>query len=261
MIHGRSPHRQAGPRTDACMRGSRIGSTGSLESPTCPFSDLSAPCDMAAIHALSLQYGFNIIEDASHAIGGRYKNEPIGSCRYSDITIFSFHPVKIITTGEGGMALTNNQDVADKMRRLSSHGTTREADLMTHKPDGPWYYQQIELGYNYRITDIQAALGLSQMKRLDDLVAKKFWFFPAKQMLWNRLRVADWIADYRGPLFVAHGGRDKLVPFAHGERLFHSCPSAEKTFVRQSNATHFDCANQRFYRELHRFLLQLAPAS
>jgi UDP-4-amino-4,6-dideoxy-N-acetyl-beta-L-altrosamine transaminase len=131
------------------------------------------PCDMAGIHALSLQYGFKIIEDASHAIGGKYKDEPIGNGRYSDITVFSFHPVKIITSGEGGMAVTNDVTVHSQMVRLRSHGITRDPAEMTHAPDGPWFYQQIDLGYNYRMTDIQAALGLSQMRRLDEFVAKR----------------------------------------------------------------------------------------
>lgn len=125
---------------------------------------------MAGIHMLSQQYDFKIIEDASHAIGGQYKGEPIGSCRYSDITVFSFHPVKIITTGEGGMALTNNEDFAKRMQLLRSHGVTRNSEEMTHAPDGPWYYQQIELGFNYRMTDMQAVLGTSQMQRLDEFV-------------------------------------------------------------------------------------------
>jgi UDP-4-amino-4,6-dideoxy-N-acetyl-beta-L-altrosamine transaminase len=130
-------------------------------------------CDMQAIHALSQRYGFKIIEDASHAIGGRYKGEPLGNCRYSDITVFSFHPVKIITTGEGGMALTSDAGLAKRMQLLRSHGITRDPADMTHVPDGPWYYQQIELGFNYRMTDMQAALGLSQMSRLDEFVAKR----------------------------------------------------------------------------------------
>lgn len=130
-------------------------------------------CDMEAIHQLSKQYGFKIIEDASHAIGGNYCGEPVGNCRYSDITVFSFHPVKIITTGEGGMALTNDAGLANSMQLLRSHGITREIEQMTHEPDGPWYYQQIDLGFNYRMTDIQAALGLSQMQRLDEFVAMR----------------------------------------------------------------------------------------
>jgi UDP-4-amino-4,6-dideoxy-N-acetyl-beta-L-altrosamine transaminase len=131
------------------------------------------PCDMKAISKLAEQYGFRVIEDASHAIGGRYDGEPIGSGRYSDITIFSFHPVKIITAAEGGMAVTNDAALAGKMQLLRSHGITRDPKLMTHEPDGPWYYQQVELGFNYRMTELQAALGLSQMTRLDDFVARR----------------------------------------------------------------------------------------
>jgi UDP-4-amino-4,6-dideoxy-N-acetyl-beta-L-altrosamine transaminase len=131
------------------------------------------PCEMQKIHDLGQRYGFCIIEDASHAVGGRYQEEPIGNCRYSDITVFSFHPVKIITTAEGGMALTNRGDLAVKMELLRSHGVTRTPSLMTRESDGPWYYQQIELGYNYRMTELQAALGLSQLDRLDDYVTRR----------------------------------------------------------------------------------------
>lgn len=131
------------------------------------------PCDMAAIHALAIRYGFKIIEDASHAIGGKYKDEFIGNGRYSDITVFSFHPVKIITTAEGGMALTNSDELAVQMALLRSHGITRDAAKMTHEPDGPWYYQQVGLGFNYRMTELQAALGVSQMQRLDTYVARR----------------------------------------------------------------------------------------
>lgn len=131
------------------------------------------PCDMEAIHALSQRYGFKIVEDASHAIGGSYHGERIGNCRYSDIAIFSFHPVKVITTAEGGMALTPNAGLARRMERLRTHGITRDPQEMTHAPDGPWYYQQIELGYNYRMTELHAALGLSQMQRLDAYVSRR----------------------------------------------------------------------------------------
>ncbi len=131
------------------------------------------PCDMAGIHALGQQYGFKIVEDASHAIGGKYKGEPIGNGRYSDITVFSFHPVKIITTGEGGMALTNDAQLARRMQLLRSHGISRDEAEMTRASDGPWYYQQTDLGFNYRMTDIQAALGLSQLQRLEEYVAKR----------------------------------------------------------------------------------------
>ncbi len=130
-------------------------------------------CEMEEINELSKQYGFKIIEDASHGIGGRYKGNPIGSCKYSDITVFSFHPVKIITSGEGGMCTTNNSDLANLLARYRSHGITRHEDEMTKKSDGPWFYQQLELGFNYRMTDIQAALGLSQLKKLDDFIIKR----------------------------------------------------------------------------------------
>lgn len=130
-------------------------------------------CDMQAIHQLAKKYGFYIIEDASHAIGGKYKGEPIGNGHYSDITIFSFHPVKIITSAEGGAAVTNSADLAERMSLLRSHGIIRDEELMSKAADGPWYYQQIELGYNYRMTELQAALGLSQIQRLEAFVIKR----------------------------------------------------------------------------------------
>jgi len=146
---------------------------GKLPKVVVPVHLCGQPCDMQAIHALAQRYGFKVIEDASHAIGGKYKGEPIGNCRYSDITVFSFHPVKIITTAEGGMALTNSAELANKMGLFRSHGITRDSALMTHEADGPWYYQQIELGYNYRMTELQAALGVSQMTRLTDYVTRR----------------------------------------------------------------------------------------
>jgi UDP-4-amino-4,6-dideoxy-N-acetyl-beta-L-altrosamine transaminase len=130
-------------------------------------------CEMKHIHELSKRYGFKIIEDASHAIGGKYLNEPIGNCTYSDITVFSFHPVKVITSGEGGMAVTNDNQLATDLVRLRSHGIVRHPSEMTKMPDGPWHYQQIELGFNYRMTDIHAALGISQMKRIDEFIEKR----------------------------------------------------------------------------------------
>ncbi len=146
---------------------------GKLPKVVIPVHLAGQPCDMESIRALGNQYGFKIIEDASHAIGAKYKAQPVGNCKYSDITVFSFHPVKIITTGEGGMALTNNSEIAERMQLLRSHGITRDADKMTKQPDGAWYYQQIDLGFNYRMTDIQAALGLSQFDRLDTFVQKR----------------------------------------------------------------------------------------
>lgn len=147
--------------------------SGRLPKIVVPVHVTGQPCDLQAIHALAQQYGFRIIEDASHALGGRYRDEPIGNCRYSDITVFSFHPVKIITTAEGGMVTTNDADLARQLVLLHSHGITRDADLMTKAMEGPWYYQQVALGYNYRMTDLQAALGVSQMTRLHQYVQRR----------------------------------------------------------------------------------------
>lgn len=130
------------------------------------------PCDMEQIHRLAKDHDITIVEDASHAIGAEYKGERIGSCKYSDMTVFSFHPVKIITTGEGGMVLTNNPDLYEKLRLYRSHGITRDSNLMSRN-DGSWYYEQIDLGYNYRVTDMQAALGTSQMKRLPEFLQRR----------------------------------------------------------------------------------------
>ena len=127
-------------------------------------------CDMKKIHSLGQEYGFKIIEDASHAIGGKYLDQPIGGCQYSDITVFSFHPVKIITTAEGGLATTNDKEISERMRLFRSHGVTRDPELMTKEDEGGWYYQQVDLGFNYRMTEIQATLGISQMERLDEFV-------------------------------------------------------------------------------------------
>lgn len=144
---------------------------GCLPKVVIPVAFAGQSCSMAKIKKLSEEYGFYIIEDASHAIGGHYKEHKIGACRYSDITIFSFHPVKIITTAEGGMALTNNENLADKMRLYRSHGITRNEHDMTKCSEGGWYYQQITLGLNYRMTELQAALGISQLEKIDDFVA------------------------------------------------------------------------------------------
>lgn len=129
--------------------------------------------DMDRISKLAHAHGVRLIEDASHSIGADYLGTPVGNCAYSDITVFSFHPVKIITTAEGGMAMTNDADLAVRMERLRSHGITRDPDLMTHEADGPWYYQQLDLGWNYRMTEMQAALGLSQIEQLDAFIARR----------------------------------------------------------------------------------------
>ncbi len=135
-------------------------------------------CDMVSIQELAEQYGFAVIEDGCHALGGRYRQQPIGSCRYSDITVFSFHPVKPITTAEGGVALTQRKDLAEQMRLLRSHGITRDPAQMSQN-DGPWYYQQVALGFNYRMSELQAALGVSQLARLDE------WWERRRQLARN----------------------------------------------------------------------------
>ncbi|HEX6592504.1 MAG TPA: UDP-4-amino-4,6-dideoxy-N-acetyl-beta-L-altrosamine transaminase [Moraxellaceae bacterium] len=146
---------------------------GRLPKVVVPVHLCGQPCDLHAIRALADRFGFRIIEDASHAIGSRYRNEAVGNCRYSDITVFSFHPVKIITTAEGGMLVTNDSQLAERLALLRSHGITRDPAQMTHAPDGPWYYQQIALGFNFRMTDLQAALGTTQMQRLEHYVARR----------------------------------------------------------------------------------------
>lgn len=147
--------------------------TGRLPKVVVPVHFAGQPCDMAAIRMLADRYGFKVIEDASHAIGGRYRGDMVGNGRFSDVTVFSFHPVKIVTTGEGGMALTRDAGLAARMERLRSHGITRDPAAMTQAPEGPWSYEQIDLGFNYRMTDLQAALGLSQLGRLGDYVARR----------------------------------------------------------------------------------------
>ncbi|TXH04029.1 MAG: UDP-4-amino-4,6-dideoxy-N-acetyl-beta-L-altrosamine transaminase [Nevskiaceae bacterium] len=147
--------------------------SGRLPKVVVPVHFAGQPCDLGAIEELSKQYGFRVIEDASHAIGAEYRGEKVGSGRYSDVTIFSFHPVKIITTGEGGMALTNDAKLAGRMRLLRTHGITRAADEMVGTYLGEWYYEQIDLGYNYRMTDIQAALGCSQLRRLGGFIQRR----------------------------------------------------------------------------------------
>lgn len=180
---------------------------GKLPKVVVPVHMCGQPCDMAAIYALSLKYGFKIIEDASHAIGAKYKGEPVGNCRYSDITVFSFHPVKIITTAEGGLAVTNKSVLAQKMNLLRSHGISSTPTDMEPRPaDEIWNYQQIDLGFNYRMTEMQAALGLSQLQKLDEFVATR-----------------QAIASY-----YSHGllGVDIQIPWQHPDTLssFHLYP-------------------------------------
>lgn len=148
--------------------------TGRLPKIVIPVHLCGQSCDMAGIQALAQRYGFKMIEDASHALGGQYRGVPVGSCKYSDVTVFSFHPVKIITSGEGGAALTNSAELAERMRLLRSHGITNDKARFHPHPAGEiWNYEQVDLGFNYRMTDIHAALGLSQMGRIAAFVARR----------------------------------------------------------------------------------------
>lgn len=174
----------------------RAETLGRLPKVVIPVHFAGQPCDMPALATLSERYGFRIIEDASHAIGARCHSEPVGNCLYSDITVFSFHPVKIVTTGEGGLATTNDPELAQRMRRLRSHGITRDPARMQGPPAGPWAYHQIELGYNYRMTDIQAALGHSQLQRLGDYVARRHHLAERYDRLLTNLAVQT---PYRDP--------------------------------------------------------------
>jgi UDP-4-amino-4,6-dideoxy-N-acetyl-beta-L-altrosamine transaminase len=151
----------------------KAAAAGRLPKVVAPVHLAGQSCEMEAIGALAGQYGFAVLEDAAHALGGSYQGKPVGGCRHSDLAIFSFHPVKIITTAEGGMVMTNRKDLRDKLALLRAHGITRDADQMTGPSHGPWYYQQVDLGFNYRLTDLQAALGASQMRRLDEFVARR----------------------------------------------------------------------------------------
>jgi UDP-4-amino-4,6-dideoxy-N-acetyl-beta-L-altrosamine transaminase len=146
---------------------------GRLPKIVAPVHLAGEPCDLRAIAELGRRYGFRVVEDASHAVGSVYEGERVGSCRYSDLAVFSFHPVKLITTAEGGMVLTRSAKLHERVQLLRSHGITRDSARMEHKPDGAWYYEQLELGYNYRMTDLQAALGYSQLERLDGFLARR----------------------------------------------------------------------------------------
>jgi UDP-4-amino-4,6-dideoxy-N-acetyl-beta-L-altrosamine transaminase len=194
---------------------------GKLPKVVVPVHLAGQSCDMLGIHKLAKHYGFKIVEDASHAIGGQYLGLPIGNCIYSDITVFSFHPVKIITAAEGGMALTNDDALADKMNLLRSHGITRDPALMSHSPDGPWYYQQVALGYNYRMSDLHAALGLSQMTRLNEYVDKrhKIADFYSKELVSLPLELPFQESYSRSSyhLYIIRLQRDKIAPLTHNQ--------------------------------------------
>lgn len=222
---------------------------GHLPKVVVPVHLAGQPCDMEAIYALGQEFGFRIIEDASHAIGGRYKGEPIGNGRYSDITVFSFHPVKIITTAEGGMALTNDAALATRLGLLRSHGITREPDLMTQEMDGPWYYQQVALGYNYRMTDVQAALGVSQMTRLPRYVARRHEIARRYDALLADLPITlpwqhpDSHSAYH--LYVIRLHLDEIAPITH--RLVFEALRAKDIMV---NLHYIPVHTQPFYQKM-----------
>ncbi|WP_428788630.1 UDP-4-amino-4,6-dideoxy-N-acetyl-beta-L-altrosamine transaminase [Vibrio profundum] len=242
----------------------RAKAAGKLPKIVVPVHLCGQPCDMAAIGKLSKKYGFKVIEDASHAIGGKYRDLPIGSCEYSDITVFSFHPVKIVTTAEGGAALTNQKSLADKMALLRSHGVTRDPDLMCGDPHGDWYYQQIDLGFNYRMTELQAALGVSQMRRLDEFVSARHQLFERYN---EKLVDLPLVLPYQLPetysgmhLFVIRLRLDEIAP-AHRqvfERLrqygigvnVHYVPVHTQPYYKDMGFSDGDFPeSERYYRE------------
>jgi UDP-4-amino-4,6-dideoxy-N-acetyl-beta-L-altrosamine transaminase len=222
---------------------------GKLPKVVIPVHLSGQPCDMEGIHALSRQYNFKIIEDASHAIGGKYKGEPIGNCRYSDITVFSFHPVKIITSGEGGMAVTNDTTLAKHMRLLRSHGiSSTAADMQPRPAQEIWNYQQIDLGFNYRMTDIQGALGLSQMQRLDEFVTQRHAIAKRYDQLLSALPVlTPWqdAASYSGcHLYVI---RLKLQEIKKTHRQIYSALHASNILV---NLHYIPVYRQPYYEQM-----------
>ena len=206
------------------------------------------PTNQEEIRDLSDEYGFYVLEDASHAIGASRNNEPVGSCRWSDITVFSFHPVKIITTGEGGMAMTNDADLAERMALFRTHGITRDADRFVNVPPGPWYYEQQLLGFNYRMTDIQAALGISQLERLDVYVERR-------NMLAERYRRT--LRDL--PLYlpiVIHGNRSAFHLYVARLKCDEIGKSHQQVFVHMRhqgigvNLHYMPVHLQPYYRDL-----------
>ncbi len=222
---------------------------GRLPKVVIPVHLCGQPCNMASIHALSQKYGFKIIEDSSHAIGGQYRGEPIGNSRYSDITVFSFHPVKIITTGEGGIAVTNDASLARCMQLLRSHGITNALAEMYPKPEHEiWNYQQIDLGFNYRMTDIQAALGLSQMHRVDAFVAKRQAIAERYDQLLSHLPVlTPWQHEDSYSAYHLYVIRLKLGKIKKTQRQVYNVLHAEKILA---NLHYIPVYRQPYYEQL-----------
>jgi len=217
-------------------------------------------CDMQAIAGLATKYGFNVIEDASHCIGGQFQNFPIGNCQYSDICIFSFHPVKIVTSAEGGIATTNNSELAEKMDLLRSHGITKDPGLMTKATEGLWYYQQLMLGFNYRMTELQAALGCSQLEQLTDFVKqrnmlrKRYDSAFANIAEVTPLKIADncYSSCHLYIIKVDAGIHDQLFAHLREHKIgvnLHYIPIYQQPYFEQLNMPFNDCPNaEQYYR-------------
>lgn len=215
---------------------------GRLPKAVIPVHFAGEPCDMAEIAACCRRYGVAIIEDASHAVGAIYQGRKIGSSQYSDMTVFSFHPVKIIATGEGGMVLTNNHDTYEQLQLLRSHGVTRNPAMMTGPAEGGWYYQQIELGYNYRLTELQAALGLSQLQRIEAFLAKRRELAARYNEMLRQL-----------PLILPHTSPDRTS--AH-----HLYPVQVRPEGRRARAEVYDLLhNQNIKVNVHYIPIHLQP--
>ncbi len=220
---------------------------GTLPKVLVPVHLCGTSCDMAAIAALAQRYGFAVLEDASHAIGGSYRDEPVGNCRYSAITVFSFHPVKIITTAEGGLATTNDPQLARRMADLRSHGITKEEARFERPAPGPWSYEQQELGFNYRLTDLQAALGLSQLERLEAIVAERHRLFEVyrQQLTTLPVRLLEIPADVHSALHLAVILLNNPDP-EHHRRLFEGLRAAGIGVQLHYSPVHL----QPYYRRL-----------
>ena len=232
---------------------------GKLPKIVIPVHFAGQSCDMQAIKKLSDKYGFYIIEDASHAIGAGYNEKPVGCGEFSDITVFSFHPVKIVTTGEGGAALTNNLELYERLVRLRTHGITRNNDQLNDN-HGPWYYEQIDLGYNYRMTDMQAALGVSQLNKLRDFITKRHQIFNQYKTILKDLPLQLPKQSKHGhsalhlyPVLVEDAKKHKLL-FEHirknniGVNL-HYIPVYKQPYYQQLGFSYDYCPNTEYYYE------------
>ena len=232
---------------------------GKLPKIVIPVHFAGQSCDMKGIRKLSNKYGFYIIEDASHAIGAYYNDKPVGCGEFSDITVFSFHPVKIVTTGEGGAALTNNPDVYEKLIRLRTHGITRDPHHLQNN-HGPWYYEQLELGYNYRMTDIQAALGCSQLNKLEGFVKKRHDLFNHYSNLLSNLPLElpkhndhSYSALHLYPVLVNDKEKQKpLFEYMRNNNIgvnLHYIPVYKQPYYQQLGFPYNYCPNAEYYYE------------